>query len=598
MTTEITVLTFNLWGIFNSKHRAARMAHFASKVERYDVILLQELFSETDFELILRSLPPRVRASRFFRRFPSAYYGSGIAVISRFPIKSVLFHAFPLQGYPERVLHGDYYANKGAALVRISVPCMEPTEADGGQSGETGVVCKDVLLYSTHLVAAYEKTARLLNWRDELYLSVRLSQALSFADFITSTSCPTDHVVIGGDFNATQRSLEVQTMLILLQKRGYKLRSVLPSSNIYQACDDERKRAANAATLTFSDANIFTSPKAGWLVEGGDVPCQIDHIFFSSNTLRLCAYDDCPDAAQDYPFVMENDGVESPAGVVVFTRNDEVSLPPGRSTMARVADWLRAKGEAMNCRTMVTAACWLTPEARPRAYTAEFCPLSDHYGVVARLRLSAPAAGTTASEGDDTAGEVTLARADEEVLHEALEFLDASVKQLQYERTVCVRMATVSAVLVAGNILFLWYQAWRQEQHTARVLEQLFTVATLEGTSTRTAAPPANEVKNVVMHWARKAKFWSPGAAPQAAASPATPAAGAPMNAPGAVPVNFAEVAAKIHDGGIWPMITHFFTICGSLLSVGSLAIGLLQRDGNAKIMAEQVSELRQVCSR
>lgn len=93
--TELRVLTFNLWGIFNSKMRAERMRHFASKVGHYDVILLQEQFTADDFELIRHTMPRKVRETRYFRRFPSSFYGSGCAVISRFPITSGMFYTFP-----------------------------------------------------------------------------------------------------------------------------------------------------------------------------------------------------------------------------------------------------------------------------------------------------------------------------------------------------------------------------------------------------------------------------------------------------------------------------------------------------------------------
>ena len=47
--------------------------------------------------------------------------GSGLVVLSRHPIESVLFHRYTLNGYPIRVDHGDWLCGKGVALVVLRV---------------------------------------------------------------------------------------------------------------------------------------------------------------------------------------------------------------------------------------------------------------------------------------------------------------------------------------------------------------------------------------------------------------------------------------------------------------------------------------------
>lgn len=86
-----------------------------------------------------------------------------------------------------------------------------------------------VHLYTTHLVAVYEKLTELQDWGQERYLPYRLSQSIALANFVTNTSQPSDHVIVAGDFNSSQGSLEVQIFKILLKRRKFHLGSALPS---------------------------------------------------------------------------------------------------------------------------------------------------------------------------------------------------------------------------------------------------------------------------------------------------------------------------------------------------------------------------------
>src|SRR5690606_3187198 len=57
-----------------------------------------------------------------FHYFPSALVGSGLLTMSKYPITDAHFHKFRMQGKPEDILHGDYYAGKGVGLTRIDTP--------------------------------------------------------------------------------------------------------------------------------------------------------------------------------------------------------------------------------------------------------------------------------------------------------------------------------------------------------------------------------------------------------------------------------------------------------------------------------------------
>lgn len=49
-------------------------------------------------------------------------FGTGVLLLSRFEITETFFHRYSLNGFPQRVTHGDWYAGRGACLGSIRVP--------------------------------------------------------------------------------------------------------------------------------------------------------------------------------------------------------------------------------------------------------------------------------------------------------------------------------------------------------------------------------------------------------------------------------------------------------------------------------------------
>ena len=49
------------------------------------------------------------------------FLGSGICVFSRYPILETVEHRFPLNGHPQKILHGDFYGNKACGLLILKV---------------------------------------------------------------------------------------------------------------------------------------------------------------------------------------------------------------------------------------------------------------------------------------------------------------------------------------------------------------------------------------------------------------------------------------------------------------------------------------------
>lgn len=674
---ELKVLTFNLWGIFNSKMREDRMAHFASKVEHYDIILLQEQFDPDDFTRMQSLVPEHVRKTRYFRRFPSGFYGSGCAVISRFPITSAFFHIYPLQGYPEMVLHGDFFANKGVALVKVAVP-MERNGA---------MVNQELILYTTHLVAVYQKVSQMSTWKKERYLPYRISQAISLADFVMNTSKPTDYIIIGGDFNSSQRSLEVQMMLILLKRKGYDLRSVLPTpGNLLEQAHTEEQAEQARSMFTYSYRNAFNASKTSYfklLKLEADIPAQIDHIFFNSAAFTLKSFEDCPDASPTFPFTIdaEGNGSKVPTGVVVFTKN-EVLRTQAPSRLARWADALRRRGQN-NPQSPLTrlanvlaapgkdtsptpsagGAAAATTAAGGRSASPPFAaddalsrfPISDHFGVACRLQLRSqpgsalesnspsedenwhhvtPSTGSIAAAVAPGVAAVPLTEEELLVVRSVQKFLGGFVRKLRHQVKVTRVMAAISISTVVLNLWFLRRAASAQEQRTALTLKQLYHMATDAawggGAGARrhgSAGLPAEEdahaaansssaldpakLQTTAKRLLSKTKEWAGGTldavgihikeTPTAtlsegrqghfpsSSSSSTAVVGGATGAP-AVP-DFFLLAKELSLRSVWTSLGlfTFVTAVGSVFSIGSFAVGMFQRAGNANILAEQV---------
>lgn len=638
-SVDIRVLTFNLWGIFNSRVRQERMAHFASKVEHYDLILLQEQFSPEDFELIIQKLPKSVRETRYFRRFPSSFYGSGCAVISKYPIRSAFFFTYPLQGYPEMILHGDFFANKGAALVKLEVPIRH-----GGV-----LVTQEVSVYTTHLVAIYQKVSRLASWRLERYLPYRISQAISLAEFVCNTSKPSDCVIIAGDFNCSQRSLEVQVLLVLLKRRGYAMRSVLPTpSTLLETATSESDREAARSLYTFSHRNFFNSMKTSYfklLNMQSDIPAQIDHMFFSNNTFKLRGFEHCPDAAPGFPFFVDVDGAQVPSGVVVFTQN-EVAIKRRRSLRERAANALRsfAKNKcgdgALSRGVAGLAELLYSPPPTPkqnrsstntsinedgnaasgsRASTGpsqqqrdvQLVPLSDHYGLAAYLHLRDPASSPLSGDLSQLgAAGAASALSEEEIMvvNSVVNFLDSYVKKLRHQVTVTRYMAGVSFAIVILNVYVMKRAASNQEERTTNALRQLYAMANLSGqqsvrggrgSAAATASSSGNNGSDAVQSAAKKTTAFQ---ALMQAMAPADPVADSRINAASAsttattmVVPDFGQLSHELCARSMWTAAggSTLLNVGASIVGTAALAIGMFQRMGNANILEDQVRKVR-----
>uniref|UniRef100_A0A8C7AKU0 sphingomyelin phosphodiesterase n=1 Tax=Neovison vison TaxID=452646 RepID=A0A8C7AKU0_NEOVI len=129
-------------------------------MESFDLALLEEVWSEQDFQHLRQKLLPTYPAAHYFR---SGIIGSGLCVFSKHPIQEFTQHVYTLNGYPYMIHHGDWFCGKAVGLLVLHL---------------SGLVLN---VYVTHLHAEY-------NRQKDIYLTHRVAQAWELAQFIQCVS--------------------------------------------------------------------------------------------------------------------------------------------------------------------------------------------------------------------------------------------------------------------------------------------------------------------------------------------------------------------------------------------------------------------------
>ncbi|XP_064354011.1 sphingomyelin phosphodiesterase 2 [Dromaius novaehollandiae] len=205
---QLRVFDLNCWAIrYLSKRRQERVQLVGDTLRRegFDLVLLQEVWSEWDYSVLKEKLGGCHPFSHYFR---SGVIGSGLCVFSRFPILDAFLYRYSLNGYPYMLQHGDWFCGKSVGLVVIKI---------------SGIVFN---VYVTHLHAEYcrEKDA---------YLPHRVVQAWELAQFIRHTSAGADVVLLGGDLNMHPEDVGIRLL------RGWTgLRDAFAEAKRFEGCED------------------------------------------------------------------------------------------------------------------------------------------------------------------------------------------------------------------------------------------------------------------------------------------------------------------------------------------------------------------------
>ncbi|XP_004702234.1 sphingomyelin phosphodiesterase 2 [Echinops telfairi] len=205
---RLRVFNLNCWNIpYCSKDRVDRLKRLGDflNVESFDLALLEEVWSEEDFETLRQKLLPTYPAAHYFR---SGIIGSGLCVFSKHPIQELAQHVYTLNGYPYMVHHGDWFCGKAVGLLVLHL---------------SGLV---VNAYVTHLHAEY-------NRQRDIYLAHRVAQAWELAQFIHHTSKKADMILLCGDLNLHPKDLGCR-----LLKEWTGLQDAYLETQDFQGCEE------------------------------------------------------------------------------------------------------------------------------------------------------------------------------------------------------------------------------------------------------------------------------------------------------------------------------------------------------------------------
>lgn len=208
--TYIKLLTFNTWGLkYVSKHRKERLKAIADRIsgekhplyllssdtqkedvstedddlEDYDIIALQEIWCQEDWDYILKKCKSRFPYSRWFSSGIIA--GPGLAILSKIPIESTFLYRFPINGRPSAFWRGDWYVGKS-----ISITVLRPINN-----------LPQIVILNSHMHAPYSLNG------DAAYYCHRSCQAWDFSKIANIYKRAGYAVVIVGDLNSKPGSL-------------------------------------------------------------------------------------------------------------------------------------------------------------------------------------------------------------------------------------------------------------------------------------------------------------------------------------------------------------------------------------------------------
>lgn len=184
---QVTLLTLNCWGLKHlSALRQPRLAEIGRRLTltspQPDIVALQECWTQEDYLAIRSATSTILPHGKYYH---SGVFGSGLAILSRWPLEQSSIVRYPLNGRPTAFYRGDWFVGKGVACATIRV---------GG-----GDVVLEV--FNTHTHASYGDGS------DDSYVAHQTAQAWEMAKLLRAAH-ERGHLVVGlGDFNMVPGSI-------------------------------------------------------------------------------------------------------------------------------------------------------------------------------------------------------------------------------------------------------------------------------------------------------------------------------------------------------------------------------------------------------
>jgi len=238
----LSIITFNVHDMYLvSSHRTERIEAVAQILKRFDpdIVGLQEIWIEKDRQALLSSLKDsRLHYSCYFR---SGLVGSGLFVLSAYPIVEQWFYRFTSKGIWWKLWHGDFWGGKGIALTRIQI-------IDG--------IFVD--FYNAHSHSFYDESGE--------YDEVRSSNLTEIVQFVKNTSLPNTPAIVVGDFNCNMQQPQWNSLV----SEDYLQRAMIIESEI------DHIMVARNGNYTHDITHSFEILESAQL-EDGSLVCVSDH---------------------------------------------------------------------------------------------------------------------------------------------------------------------------------------------------------------------------------------------------------------------------------------------------------------------------------
>ncbi|KAF9355544.1 hypothetical protein BGX26_006420 [Mortierella sp. AD094] len=252
---------------FVSKDRQDRLTaigrYLADSSRGYDIVGLQEVWVYDDYlrikDLVQDTLPHT-------KHWHSGILGSGLVILSKYPIVSTTMRRFALNGDPFKFYHGDWYVGKCVVSATLAHPS-----------------CGEIEVFNTHLHAGYDPVGT-----PDSYLGCRVGEAWEMASLIKAATTQGRHVISLGDYNSAPNSLVVQ----LLTNHGGMTDSWIrvhsePRDPIPTGLTPEEGVAIMGVTC---DTPLNTWTKHTWLnyLTNDPIGERLDYIFYKETPEMIC----------------------------------------------------------------------------------------------------------------------------------------------------------------------------------------------------------------------------------------------------------------------------------------------------------------------
>lgn len=258
-----------------SKFRPQRLQAISERISQdgsnYDIIALQEIWVEEDYELLISKTESQFPYHKYF--YSGILSGPGLLVISKWPIQSASLYRYPLNGRPSAFFRGDWYVGKSAASVVIQPPL--PIAA---RDKNPGIRARPIELISTHLHAPYGPG-------DAAYTCHRTAQAWDLTHIARRAGDLGHAVVVVGDLNSVPGSLTHRLFqhTALLRDSWQDIHGEFEGGQEAMGLLSPEDQIALAGTTCDSQLNTWRADRAR------DEAKRLDYIFYDPKHLTPAA---------------------------------------------------------------------------------------------------------------------------------------------------------------------------------------------------------------------------------------------------------------------------------------------------------------------